>query len=172
MWDFGRADSIEPEAIGEPGERRFRVRVIAGRETASLWMEKEQLAALALALQRLLEQTADTDEGGESNLTSTPTSFPDTPDVDFRLSRLGIGHDEQATAISIFAYDLEVAEDDDNPTFACQVDRRQSREFADQAEEVVNAGRPVCLLCGGPINPDGHKCGRRNGHTDRFISFQ
>jgi uncharacterized repeat protein (TIGR03847 family) len=171
MWDFGRADSIEPEAIGEPGDRRFRIRVIAGRETASLWMEKEQLAALALALRRLLEQTPDTEEPA-SFAPDSRDSFPDTPDVDFRLSRLGMGHDEEATSISIFAYDLDVNENDDNPTFACQVDRRQSREFADQAEEIVNAGRPVCLLCGGPINPDGHQCGRRNGHTDRLVSFQ
>jgi len=172
MWDFGRADSIMPEAIGEPGDRRFRVRIVAGIDTASLWMEKEQLAALALALSRLLEQTPDTEEAGEFGPGPPPDSFPEAPDVDFRLSRLGIGHDEEATSISLFAYDLDVAEDDDNPTFSCQIGRRQSRDFADRAEEVVNAGRPVCLLCGGPINPDGHQCGRRNGHTDRLVSFQ
>ena len=135
-------------------------------------MEKEHLAALALALNRLLEQTKDTDDGEESQPSIASTAFPDSPDVDFQLSRLGIGHDEEATAISIFAYDLDVDADDDIPTFSCQIDRLQARSFAKSAEEIVNAGRPVCLLCGGPINPDGHECGRRNGHSDRLVSFQ
>ena len=62
MWDFGRADSIEPEAIGEPGDRRFRIRVMARLESASLWLEKEQVASLALAVTRL-EKRLDRVEG-------------------------------------------------------------------------------------------------------------
>jgi hypothetical protein len=152
MWDFGRVDSIEPEAIGEPGDRRFRVRVVAGSKTASLWMEKEQIAALSLALRRLLEQTKDTGPAGEAAPTSSG-EFPAEADVDFKLSRLGIGHDEAAT-------------------FSCQITREQARVFGDRAEEIVNAGRPVCVLCGGPLDPSGHKCQRRNGHSERFVSLE
>ena len=174
MWDFGRVDSIEPEAIGEPGDRRFRVRVVVGSKTASLWMEKEQIAALSLALRRLLEQTKDTDPAGESAPVTSSGEFPAEADVDFKLSRLGIGHDEAATSISIFAYDMEVdTEDDDaSPTFSCQITREQARVFGDRAEKIVNAGRPVCVLCGGPLDPSGHKCQRRNGHSERFVSLE
>lgn len=173
MWDFGHADSIEPEAIGEPGSRRFRVRVVAGSETASLWMEKEQLAALGLALRRLLEQTRETTDEGEPATTTSEAPFPDPAGVELQLSRLGIGHDEQATVISLFAYDMEVDSGDENasPTFTCQVGRQQSRRFAERAEEIVSAGRPVCVLCGGSIDEDGHKCQRRNGHSERFVSL-
>ena len=171
MWDFGRTDSIDPEAIGEPGDRRFRIRVMARLESASLWIEKEQIAALALALRRLLEQTKSTEEPVEPE-PPTGGSFPEMPDVDFRPSRLGLGHDEQATSISLFAYDQDAAEDDDStPTFSCQISRGQARAFADRAEEIVNAGRPVCVLCGVPIDEQGHKCLRRNGHSDRAASL-
>lgn len=174
MWDFGRVDSVEPEAIGEPGDRQFRLRVVAGPRTASLWMEKEQMAALSLALRRLLEQTRHTEEPVEPEPYSGPGAFPSQAEVDFKLSRLGIGHDEEATAISIFAYDMEVPPDDDeaSPTFSCQVSRAQSQAFAEQAEEVVSAGRPVCVLCGGPIDQGDHKCLRRNGHSDRPLSLE
>lgn len=174
MWEFGRVDSVEPEAIGEPGHRQFRVRVVAGSRTASLWMEKEQLAALSLALRRLLEQTKDTEAATEPEPISSAGSFPTEADVDFKLSRLGIGHDEAATAVSIFAYDMDTPEDDDeaSPTFSCQVTRAQSRIFAERAEEIVNAGRPVCVLCGGPIDASGHKCLRRNGHSERPASLR
>lgn len=173
MWEFGRVDSVEPEAIGDPGNRQFRVRVVAGSRTASLWMEKEQLAALSLALRRLLEQTKDTDAAIEPEPVSNAGSFPAKADVDFKLSRLGIGHDEAAAAVSIFAYDMDIAEDDDkaSPTFSCQVTRAQSRIFAERAEEIVNAGRPVCVLCGVSIDASGHKCLRRNGHSERFASL-
>ena len=171
MWEFGHADSIDPEAIGEPGDRRFRIRVIARLESASLWLEKEQMAALALALRRLLEQTKSTEEPVEPEPPASG-SFPEMPDVDFRPSRLGMGHDDQATSISIFAYEADASEDDDEtPTFSCQVSRGQARAFARRAEEIVNAGRPVCVLCGTSIDERGHKCLRRNGHSDRSASL-
>lgn len=172
MWDFGHADSIEPEAIGEPGERRFRIRVMARLESASLWLEKEQVAALALALRRLLEQTKPAEEPIEPEPVMGG-SFPEMPDVEFRPSRLGIGHDDEATNISIFAYDPETAEEEDpKPAFSCQVSRGQARAFARRAEEIINAGRPVCVLCGLPIDETtGHKCLRRNGHAGPSASL-
>jgi uncharacterized repeat protein (TIGR03847 family) len=40
----------------------------------------------------------------------------------------------------------------------------QMRSLAGHAIQVVNAGRPVCELCGEPMDPEGHFCARRNGH--------
>jgi len=36
--------------------------------------------------------------------------------------------------------------------------------FALHAEAVVAAGRPLCPMCGQPLDPQGHLCPRRNGH--------
>ena len=33
-----------------------------------------------------------------------------------------------------------------------------ARAFAKRTREVVGAGRPMCPLCGNPIDPDGHTC--------------
>ncbi len=30
---------------------------------------------------------------------------------------------------------------------------------------LVEAGRPLCPLCGGPLDPKGHDCPRTNGHA-------
>ena len=38
-------------------------------------------------------------------------------------------------------------------------------ETAEEALRICSAGRPLCFLCGQPINPDGHACPRSNGHT-------
>jgi uncharacterized repeat protein (TIGR03847 family) len=36
--------------------------------------------------------------------------------------------------------------------------------FARHAEALVAAGRPLCPMCGQPLDPQGHLCPRRNGH--------
>jgi uncharacterized repeat protein (TIGR03847 family) len=169
MWDFGRADLLEAEAIGEPGNRTFRLRVLSRGDAASLWLEKEQLTALTLAIRQLLEQTDD-DDSDAAREDVLRASFPDTPKVDFKLGKLGIGYDEAQRIVTIFAYEME-SEDDASPTFSCQLTRGQCRTFADHAEETISAGRPLCVVCGGPIDSGGHRCQRRNGHSDRAISL-
>ncbi|OGO50633.1 MAG: hypothetical protein A2148_00735 [Chloroflexi bacterium RBG_16_68_14] len=166
MPDFDRADLLEPEAIGEPGQRTFRLRVRKGREAASLWLEKEQLAALTLAIRQLLEQTSHTEPPAEPNPPIPSAAFPEQPQVDFKVGRLGIGYDERRRMVTILAYTLD-DDEDGPPSFACQASRAQCRAFAEQAEEVISAGRPICLLCGGSIDQDGHKCLRRNGHDQQ-----
>jgi uncharacterized repeat protein (TIGR03847 family) len=170
MWDFGPADLLEPEAIGEPGQRVFRLRVVSGAEAASLWLEKEQLAALTLALRRLLEQLEE-DESDDEPPGPPPQSFPARPNVDFKLGRLGIGYDEKRRMVTIFAYEMEL-EEDAPPTFACQVSLGQCASFAEQAEATIGAGRPICVLCGLAIDKDGHQCQRRNGHSNVPLSLE
>jgi uncharacterized repeat protein (TIGR03847 family) len=170
MWDFGQADVLEPEAIGEPGKRRFRLKVLSGTEAASLWLEKEQLAALTLAIRQLLEQTDDAEQP-DADPARAGGGFPDDPKVDLQIGRMGIGYDEQQHMVSIYAYKPEEPEDAP-PTFSCHLSRNQCRAFADQAEEVITAGRPICPLCSGPIDPQGHVCPRGNGHSHQPISLE
>ena len=33
-----------------------------------------------------------------------------------------------------------------------------ARAFAQRTREVVGAGRPLCVICGQPIDADGHTC--------------
>ena len=174
MWDFGRTERLEPEAIGEPGQRTFRLRAVSGNETASLWLEKEQLAALTLAIRQLLEQTSGGETSAEPATPSHDAAFPDQAQVDFKIGRLGLGYDESKRMVLIFAYAEGEDEEEDKdkekpPTFSCQVTRGQCRSFAERAEEVISAGRPICLLCGAPLDHGEHKCLRRNGHSPRAI---
>ena len=39
----------------------------------------------------------------------------------------------------------------------------QMRALARHAAGIVAAGRPICVLCGRPIDPEGHFCPKRNG---------
>lgn len=172
MWDFGRVELLEPEAIGEPGQRVFRLRVMSSTEAASLWLEKEQLAALTLAMRQLLEQADDEEEASEEpEPVASNRAFPAQTEIDFKLGRLGIGYDERRRMVTIFAYAMDL-EEDAPPTFACQVSLDQCVAFTERAESAINAGRPICILCGVAIENDGHKCLRRNGHSKLPVSLE
>jgi uncharacterized repeat protein (TIGR03847 family) len=42
--------------------------------------------------------------------------------------------------------------------------RDQARMFVLHALAVVGEGRPICQLCGLPMDPSGHLCPASNGH--------
>lgn len=174
MHDFGKVESFEAEAFGQPGQRTFRLRIRSGAQAASIWLEKEQLGALSLAIRRVLAQVS----GGQALEPSSPPEllpdFPERADVEFRVGRLGLGYDDSEDMLILFVYRLEAAADDDEegktPELTCRLSQAQCRSFSDAADTIVAAGRPICLLCGGPIDPDGHVCPRSNGHPRQETS--
>jgi len=44
------------------------------------------------------------------------------------------------------------------------VTRAQLRVLARHGSQVVARGRPLCPLCGNPLDPTGHICPAQNGH--------
>jgi uncharacterized repeat protein (TIGR03847 family) len=74
----------------------------------------------------------------------------------------------------IEATELQAGEDDDEGqspaelpdplTVRLFVTRAQLRVLARHGSEVVSRGRPLCPLCGNPLDPTGHICPAQNGH--------
>ena len=81
-YDFAAVDAIDAEAIGTPGKRTFRLRILRGDNAAALWVEKQQLAALGEAIPRLLEQLHTPDRHADEDAEAI-TRFPDDPAVEF-----------------------------------------------------------------------------------------
>lgn len=173
-YDFAAVDAIDAESIGTPGKRTFRVRVLRGDDTASLWVEKQQLAGLGEAIPRLLEQL-DTPDQHRSATADTITYFPDNPTVEFKVGRLALGYAAQEDRLVLIAHALEVTEaegeseeEEDNdatpPTFTCRFTREQARLLSHSCADAVAGGRPLCPICHRPMDPEGHLCPRANGH--------
>jgi uncharacterized repeat protein (TIGR03847 family) len=47
------------------------------------------------------------------------------------------------------------------------ITRTQAAAFVERARELMEAGRPECVLCALPMDPTGHVCPRSNGHVHR-----
>lgn len=168
MLDFGKVSGLEAEAIGVPGQRTFRLRVSSGDRTASLWLEKEQLQALALALMRLLVQMGQPEYIPTAGTVANPLSpFPERPSLDLKVGRLGLGLDQTEGDIVLFAYEAEEADEESeqgDAALAFRAAPAQCRDLVVMIEAVIAAGRPICRLCLAPIDPWGHVCARSNGH--------
>src|SRR5215470_1958169 len=160
QYDFASVDAIDAESIGTPGKRTFRLRILRGDDSAALWMEKQQLAALGEALPRLLEQLNTPDQHAENI-----ASFPDDPTIEFKVGRMALGYATQEDRLVLLAHDVEAGEDESaQPTLSCRFTREQARSLSDSCAEAVAGGRPLCQLCHRPIDPEGHMCPRANGH--------
>src|SRR5919205_4439333 len=95
--DLDPVDRITVGAIGQPGQRTFYLQARRGRTVLSLVMEKEQVSALASALEQLLENLAE-----KNPLLSTTEDIIAMADMElqepveeaFRVGQLGLGYDE------------------------------------------------------------------------------
>ena len=162
--DFGQVDALDAEAIGVPGKRTFRIRAWKDQTAASLWLEKQQLLALSLALRQVMAQMGQDPRPGP--LPTTP--FPEKPAVDLKVGRLALGRDEGSDRLILWAHEAG-SKEDAPPNFTCHFGWEQALAFCDRAEAVCAAGRPICPLCGDAIDPEGHVCLRSNGHSPQRI---
>ena len=162
--EFGPVLNISAEAIGQPGQRRFRLRAYAeSGATAFLWLEKEQLVALSEAIETVLK-----DEGYRYQRLPLDDSNPDPvypldPEVEFRARQLSMGVNRDSQRVVLVA--LEGVEPDEQASaLSLEFDYRRAFELRREIEGVVSAGRPACPLCNAPMDPAGHVCVRSNGH--------
>ncbi len=159
--EFTNISSLRPEAMGEPGKRTFRILVDSGSSSAVMWLEKEQLFQLALGVQQLLESLSEGKSADEASLQSREA--PPMTRLEFQVGRLALGHESTTEHIIIDAHDVESGEGA-APTLRIWGEKPQLKDFAEEAVRVCAAGRPRCPLCGGPLDPSGHRCPRANGH--------
>jgi uncharacterized repeat protein (TIGR03847 family) len=163
--DFGVAQRVDAQAFGQPGQRTFRLRVIgSAAESASLWMEKEQMQALSMALKQMLSQLEYDDTPPPADV----GEFPVVADHDFRVGRMGMGFNPADRTVVLYTYEIGV-EDDDDPTLRVRLTQEQCASLGVQLDEIIAGGRPLCPLCGLAIDPEGHACVRSNGHSKQPI---
>jgi uncharacterized repeat protein (TIGR03847 family) len=160
--DLGPARLFLPEAQGKPGKRTFRLIVEAPRGNASVWLEKEQMSALALQLKAYMESQPVRAEKGRmpEGVVAKDRAY------EFKAATLGLSYREQEDAFAILAADEEDSQAK-RVTLGWWVTREQGDCFVSQAIEVVSAGRPSCPLCHEPMNPEGHACAKANGHAKK-----
>ncbi len=150
---FDAPDKVMVGVRGEVGNRLFLLQARQGRRLVIVKCEKIQLSALAEWLAQVISEL-----GRPGHL---PEDFDIEPEYefDFVVGDIAIALDEENETIEV---SLESIEEDDN------LDLTLTKELAGglaiAITRLVEAGRPPCPLCGGPLDPKGHDCPRTNGH--------
>jgi uncharacterized repeat protein (TIGR03847 family) len=162
------AQRIRVEALGEPGQRRFRMLLAVNGETHIIWMEKQQLQALGLMIEQMLEDASS--DGSILQADDTLLEFDDDADHQFRLGKVDLGFDDTGDNVVIGAYDIQQEELNAQPVLIVRLNRRQALTLSADVTVLAAAGRPRCPMCGAPMDPSGHVCPEQNGHLP--LSFE
>lgn len=138
--EFGEIDHVTAEAIGEPGQRRFRMVFGAGDTTTILWLEKQQLQALGLAFEQILThlqvvQIAIPFDGQDEPAAPSPLGTSE-----MQVGRLQVGYDEENEQVVLLVHDITTTEEDAPPDFLGRMSQDQAGELAMQIRRVVIVG--------------------------------
>lgn len=182
MKDLGIVETLGAEAIGQPGQRRFRLFARAKGQAAILWMEKDQLLNLSLVIDRALAQVSDgrilRTEARIGGLVpqgeTLPTNFPKQADFDFQVGQLRLSFEERRETFILIAAPYDVKEDENgepqiilrpDDALALRFSIEQAQRLSSQITVLVSSGRPVCPLCQEPLDGGPHACIKQNGHS-------
>ncbi len=164
-YEFGNLTHISAVAVGVPGQRTFFLIIANGREWVRVWLEKEVLEALAVAIERLtdalaLEKLYDPASAPEEGpgAKEAPAGLPAS---EVEVEQISLGYDEGKAIL-----DLVVHPSGPRPLgwseLYCHLGLGMLKEFGVRAAKVCAAGRPRCPLCGLPMDPEGHICPESN----------
>lgn len=155
--------------IGQPGKRVFYLQAARGQQVITLVVEKLQVEALAQGILEFLRElqekfphlaAAEADYRPEQMRLQTPL------DPAFRVGQMGLGYDADRDLVVLVAQEVTTEERSVEEAGVARLfaTRAQMRSLAEHGRKIVQQGRPICPLCGQPIDPEGHFCPRRNGH--------
>jgi uncharacterized repeat protein (TIGR03847 family) len=150
-------DRLTVGTVGPVGSRLFLIQCRQGGTLLTLKMEKQQVAAMAEYLARVVTDPERLEPLPEDEPLEEPT------EPAWAIGTIGVSFDESEDRVVLVIEEL-VGEDEAGAIARLTITRQQAAAFTVQATRLVEAGRPPCPLCGSPLDPSGHECPRTNGH--------
>ncbi|NJN16360.1 MAG: DUF3090 family protein [Oscillochloris sp.] len=165
-FDLEAVQRITTGAVGPRGQRVFYVQARRGPRLITMLAEKEQVRALADAINRLLDSLAEKNPrlSTSDDLFVADMSLEEPIEPEFRVAQMGLGYDADRDMVVLLVQGLPDNEEVEPMTARLSASRPQMRALSQHASHVVAAGRPICGNCGRPIDISGHFCPQRNGH--------
>ena len=155
--------------VGSPGERSFYVQARDSSATHSYEIEKQQIVALAEKLREVLVLVDQEDTVLSTEPARDPALALAQPiEPDYRIGTIGLAYDESSDVVLVILQPADAEETDEVIIESDAGDRLllrrdQVRAFILHATSILSEGRPICQLCGLPIDPEGHRCPASNG---------
>jgi uncharacterized repeat protein (TIGR03847 family) len=164
FYEFDEVDAFTVGVQGEPGRRTFLLQCRRGTTRVTIKCEKQQAAAITEYLRKVLNDLPQPEDR------PLPSALELLAPMDpaFVLGPVGLGYDRANDRLLVQLEEVVVG-DEDEPEREVErghvrlfLTRGQAVAFCERSEETIAAGRPLCVFCGLPIDPDGHPCPRMN----------
>ena len=168
--DVNPVDSITTDAIGKPGERVFFLQATSENQVYTLLLEKIQVLSLATGLDEFFADLAQR----YPNLSLNASAFDEEKmhihapvEPLFRVGDLAIAYDEEDDRVILIAREILGGEqrEEDVSVIRFWCTRDQMTNLGAWGADIASRGRPLCPLCGQPMDPEGHFCPKKNGHS-------
>ena len=176
--DLGPVDRITADAVGEPGHRTFYLQARNGDRLVTFLVEKQQVQLLAASILEILARVGkETGPGPDEDAMGLEAPIEPL----WRAGRMAIGYEEELDLLMLELVEQvpEELEEDEEETdeesppdpdapeparVVLHATREQMLSLSRHGAVVCAAGRPLCQLCGNPMDPEGHWCPAMNGH--------
>jgi uncharacterized repeat protein (TIGR03847 family) len=163
--EFDDVDKFTVGTVGEPGARIFFLQVRAEGTRIAVKCEKQQAAAIAQYLDKVLSDLPPAEDrpiDGAMELT-------EPVDPVFVLGPIGLGYDRSTDKVLLQLEEIGEVDEHGEPIddavrghVRIYITRGQAAAFSTHANRVIESGRPDCMWCNRPMDPDGHACPRMN----------
>ncbi|MBI2849548.1 MAG: DUF3090 family protein [Chloroflexi bacterium] len=163
-YEFDEATLLSALAIGAPGKRTFFLIIGQKEKWLRAWLEKNLLESLALAIDQFLFTLSREFPSFSRRAAGTPSAenLPSgLPAAELETEEITLGFDREKATLNLSAH-ASGPQRERRVEVYCRVTLSQLEKLGDQAKSVCAAGRPRCVLCGGPIDPSGHICPKSN----------
>ncbi|MEA2498202.1 MAG: hypothetical protein QOH26_607 [Actinomycetota bacterium] len=161
--------------VGQPGHRAFFLQASGAEGNFTVAIEKQQVQLLAEKLSELLllVDAQDTITGTEPQRDPALTVVQPVQPA-WRVGTIALAYEEEADRVVVVVEPMQIEEEgegvvetDETPGVRLLLRRDQVRAFILHAVAAAEEGRPLCQLCGLPMDPEGHACPASNGHRPR-----
>ena len=159
-YEFDEVTILSALAMGMPGKRTFFLTIGRKENWVRVWIEKYLLESLALAIDQFLltlsqeQPNFDRKAGGTSLSNDVPSGLPS---AELEIEQITLGFDQELVTLNMVVHPSGPQRAIQADLY-CRVTLSQLRNIGNQAKSICAAGRPICILCGNPIDPTGHIC--------------
>ena len=163
-YEFDEVTFLSVVAMGVPGKRTFFLIMGQKEEWVRVWLEKEQLEALGLAIDQFLLTLSQEHLNIPRKAEGTPLSddvSSGLPSAEVEIDQITLGFDQERVTLNFLVHALG-PQNVDQVVLDYRATLAQLKTLGDQAKSICAAGRPRCILCGRPIDPTGHICRKDN----------
>lgn len=158
-FDFDDLEFLTVGTLGPRGQRTFYLQARGEGQLVSLKLEKQQVAALADYLDRVLEELPEGDLGPEPDDLGLREPVVEA----WTVGSLGIAYAQELDRLIVVAEELIESDEVEPAQARFSLRREQVVGLIARARDIVAAGRPPCPYCGRPLEPrNGDWCACQN----------